>query len=398
MRTSQNNSKQKSHRPARTRHSFSKNLVNSWHGCIHRNKTQNGSNPHRWSHPDIRKYLKISKSNQFGRFIKAAKSIEVGETVIVTMPFATVVQNIKSIPYCLTCHAVDVKLISCKNCSVVWFCNSKCRNANLTHQYECGTRFHQIKKLDEKCAIQIVLEAMTAFNNFQDLSHFIERAFENQDGVPRGSDTKASRLDCIIKLQAGQFKSDEEKNADNKIAQHAYRMITEFPKVREFFQLDSSNEGRSILIKLLRHSVPAIVENSFRIGLLTKNRGELDRILLYDILSYLNHSCSPNLINIVDGNVMTCTTSQRIRRGEQMFISYIPFETQTLKSRRRELKGWNFICQCDRCEYHREINRMEYKRAYKMSLQQIERKLNCPYYWTPQKGAYIIRYRRLISD
>lgn len=393
MKTSQKIWKQKTHR--RQSKSANSYLCNR---CIGWNKNRHEEKFQRWNHPDIRKYLKITKSKNFGRCIKAVQSIEVGKIAIVAAPFATAVKNTKNVPYCLTCHAIDRNFIFCKNCSVAWFCNSRCRNANHTHEYECGTKFHEIANLDAKCAIQIVFEAMTAFKHFQDLSRFVKRAFKERDGIPTASDSKASKLDCFIKLQTGECKPNREKNEDREIALHAYRMIATFPKVREYFQLERNKKGESILIQLLTHNVPAIVENCFRISLLTKNHDELDRILLYDTLSYLNHSCSPNLINVIDGNLMTCITSQRIERGEQMFISYRPFERETRKNRQHQLRNWDFVCQCVRCEYQREINHIEYKRANKMNKKEIERKLNRPYDWTPQKGAYIIRYRRLLND
>lgn len=368
--------------------------------CNIRSKKRTDKKIQRWNHPDIQKYLKMTKSSKFGRCIKTAKSIEAGKIVMTTAPFATAVKNRENVPYCLTCHAIDVDFISCKNCSCKnWFCNLRCRNANRTHQYECGTEFHEITDLDAKCAIQIVFEAMSTFKKSRDLRRFIEKSFKNRDGVPTESDCKAARLDCIIKLQTGQYKSNAEKNRDHKCAVYALQMMKTFPKVREYFQLQSNKKGESILMRLLTHNVPAIVENGFNIGLLTKDHGELDRILLYDILSYVNHSCSPNLINIIDGgNLMTCITSQRIQRGEQTFISYRPFEGERRKKRQRELSHWDFVCQCVRCEYYREINKAEYKRANGMSMKQIERKLNRPCDWTPQKGAYIIKYRRLLNE
>lgn len=246
--------------------------------------------------------------------------------------------------------------------------------------------------------IQIVLEAMTAFKNCYDLSRFIKKAFKGRNGTPAASDSKASKLDCIIKLQSGQFKTETSRSDNHEITMKALRAITTFPKVREYFQLDiGGNIGERLLIKLLTHSVPASIANGFRVGLATQGHGELDRVLLYDILSYLNHSCSPNLINVIDGNVMTCITSQKIQPGDQMFIAYRLFGRETREKRQRELSSWDFVCQCVRCEYHREIKYTEYKRANKMGRKEIEGKLNRPYDWTPQKGAYIIRYRRLIS-
>lgn len=404
MKTSQKSWKLKTHRrqrkSAHSNRSVIKNQKNLCTQCINRGEKRTKKEIQRWTHPDIQKYLKITKSKTFGRCIRAAQSIEVGKTVMSTIPFATAVKNVKNVPYCLTCHAVDANVIPCKNCSMAWFCNARCRNANHAHQYECGTKFHEIKNLDAKCAIQIVLEAMTTFNNLQDLSRFVKKSFKNRHGIPGSTDSKASRLDCILKLQTGQFKSSAEKNEDYKIAMHAYQMIATYPKVRKYFQLDGKKEGGgdAVLIQLLSHNVPALVENGFNINLQTKMHGELKRILLYDILSYMNHSCSPNLINIIDGNLMTCITSQHIQRGEQMFISYRPFDRETDEKRQHELSNWDFVCQCVRCEYYREINQAEFKRANRMSIKEIEKKLNRPYDWNPQKGAYIIRYRRLLCE
>lgn len=366
-----------------------------------KDKKLNKKNGRRWNHPDIpQKYLKISRAQNFGRCIRASQSIDVGKTVMIAVPFATVVKNSKNVPYCLTCHAVDVDLISCRNCSLVWFCNSRCQNSNATHPIECGTQFHDesfIVNIDEKCAIQIVFEAMTAFEDFKDLRNFIKMSFKERDGIPEGSNTKASRLDAIIKLQNAQYRSDEEIQNDNQTALEAYEKMCTFPRVREFFRLGANKKGEQVLKRLLIHSIPALAENSFNISLLTKKHGELDRILLYDILSYLNHSCSPNLINVIEGNVMRCITSHRIQRGEQMFISYYPFEKETRKRRQRELRNWNFECKCVLCKSERNISSMEFKRANKLNLKDIKRKLNRLYDWTPQKGAYIIRYRHLIS-
>lgn len=376
----------------------SKSQVNRCCMCMDRKKHRNEGKSRRWNHPDIQKYLKINKTPDFGRGIQATQSIDVGKIVMSVAPYATAVQNAKNFPYCLTCHAVDVDFISCRRCSVVRFCNMRCRNANVAHRYECGTKFHEITNLDAKCAIQIVFEAMATFENVQDLRRFIRQAFENRNGIPTASHSRAAKLDCILKLQTGEFKSAAEKNEEREIAHHAYQMIATYPKVRAFFQLEHSKKGERILMKLLQHNVSAIVENCFRISLRTKNYRHLDRILLYDILSYLNHACSPNLMNTIEGNVMKCETTQRVQRGEQMFISYRPFDRETQKQRQHKLHNWAFVCHCVRCEYHRDINQMECKRANKMNLKEIKRKLNRPYDWTPQKGAYIIRYMSLMTD
>lgn len=47
--------------------------------------------------------------------------------------------------------------------------NNACMDANLTHHMECGTGFHLIDNMNIKHTIQLVLEAISYYDSFDDL-------------------------------------------------------------------------------------------------------------------------------------------------------------------------------------------------------------------------------------
>lgn len=345
-------------------------------------------------HPNFRKHLQLIKSPYFGRFVQSNETLSVGEEVITVQPFASVVRAHKNVPYCLTCHEVDVDFITCKRCFNVYFCNLRCKNANLSHELECGTDFHEINNLDAKCAIQIVLEAMTTFENFENLRDFVQLAIKNRNGIPVASNSKASRLDCILKLKLKEFQSMPTIVDARESAMIAFRHIVTFPEVKFYFL--ENEDGWSFLEHFIAHCVSVIIENGFRDSLL--GREEFDRVLLYDVLSFLNHSCSPNLLHFLNGNQMTCITTQRIQRGEQLFINYREFLDQSKDERQRQLNFWGFECKCERCEYGRDINDEEFQIASRMNKNELENELQQVDEWTPQIGAYVQRYAELLCS
>lgn len=78
------NTRRRSDKPVHTKRTILQNPTSRRHS----NRKRYGGESQRWTHPDIAKYLKISKSKNFGRYIKAAQSIEVAKVAISTAPFA----------------------------------------------------------------------------------------------------------------------------------------------------------------------------------------------------------------------------------------------------------------------------------------------------------------------
>lgn len=342
-------------------------------------------------HSSFKKKCFFSKSSNFGRAVHTAKTLQVGEVAIVNRSYVAAVATDRVISYCLTCHETRANFIQCKKCKMVFFCSKQCQTDNMSHRFECGTQFHKTEDMFVKCAIQIVLEAMATFDHFADLKNFIAQSINDVDDIPKGSNTRKSKFDCILKLKRAEYKCSY-----YYYVLVAYELIITFPKVQEYFPLENS-VGHDFLQDFLMHNVLAITSNAFGNSLLTKE-GQFDSMLLFDVVSYINHSCSPNLLCFMDKTEITLVTSQRIQAGEQLFISYRNFCFETKPERQIILRNWEFECHCVSCEFGRDINFNEIQRANQMCRQQIEHRLNKFSKWTPQKGAYIRRYLHILGN
>ena len=69
---------------------------------------------------------------------------------------------------------------------------------------------------------------------------------------------------------------------------------------------------------------------------------------LFPLASFLNHDCCENTIFCFKGKTLTVFASQEIKKGQEITTNYVPFTLNTT-SRLKELRGWNFRCNCDIC-------------------------------------------------
>eukprot|EP01125_Pyxidicula_operculata_P001944 TRINITY_DN1189_c0_g1_i2.p1 TRINITY_DN1189_c0_g1~~TRINITY_DN1189_c0_g1_i2.p1 ORF type:complete len:320 (-),score=48.44 TRINITY_DN1189_c0_g1_i2:38-997(-) len=71
---------------------------------------------------------------------------------------------------------------------------------------------------------------------------------------------------------------------------------------------------------------------------------------VFQLLSFINHSCSPNCVVIFDGPSATIKAIRDIKSGEEICIPYIETITST-SNRRKELNSYfKFFCECDKCK------------------------------------------------
>ncbi|KAK0168133.1 hypothetical protein PV327_001964 [Microctonus hyperodae] len=63
-----------------------------------------------------------------------------------------------------------------------------------------------------------------------------------------------------------------------------------------------------------------------------------------------NHSCDPSTLSMISGGVRALIACQRIKKGEQVFVSYGPvYGTSDTNERRKHYKAFNFWCECTAC-------------------------------------------------
>lgn len=304
-----------------------------------------------------------------GRGIMTGAALVPETQVFNAVPFAAVIlrRPTNSSLYCVTCHKTRMSsCITCADCGISSYCSIRCKDAHQTHHLECGTGFEFITNVHIKCSIQMVLEAIVTFEDIEDLKSDVEELMGNEDerarftdGTPREVNDRRSKLHCILRLQP----TPTPHEGTRRHARETYSELMTLPKIQAM--VGRRNGIKRFLKHLTTHFYYILVENGFSVGATVRNykhagaTATLDRLLIYDTISFANHSCVPNVRIGLVGNVFVGVTNISIRRGHELTISYIQTITNNgnrlrfkNKARRQEDLNtqWNFPCRCDLCE------------------------------------------------
>lgn len=382
--------------------------------------------------PDLKKDLKVYSDNVM-RGIRTERKINIAERVIVTKPFASVVIS-PNFPYCLKCHKLNVHFLRCEGCKIVFYCSSDCYHADQTHLYECGTFFHAIENQYIKCCIQMVLESMSAFENYNDLiGAAIEAKLQTDSNIFKRIYDRESQFKCVMKLQTQRYNQSQHQkiNQSRESVKLAFEYCMEFQHIRAYFNKESDetddvemdeegatndeemdgciddemkvaegsklSNGEIFLQHLISHFIGVININTFEKNLghgKTKTK-KGTAMYIYDILSLINHSCAPNLMNFFDDNTMICIANQNIEKGSQLYMSYVDVEELKLKKKLRRLElqdRFGFLCNCDRCKQNVEPTANQFNDANKVTMAEMETKITGNATTLSDKIAYLFAY------
>lgn len=344
---------------------------------------------------------------QLGRFIRTTVDLDAGTDLFTQDPFATVVAFTRRVEFCLTCHTIVGPFEECELCRNVHFCSDSplCKMSNRTHRFVCGSAFEFHRDLDVKCAMQMVFETLVVFN--EDIAALMQRVDQLQDrglisrGVPAQRRTKIDEFDIIMQLAV---KRIDAGRYDKVIEAYGALMHIEI-----FNVLFKTGTQKRFLQHLLAQFLGVMDANVFQTSLLFHRGPKAKRRLLYDIASFFNHSCSPNVIIWKVGKRATFTTCRKVQAGEQLYISYTGQKLDNTAMRRRFLlNAWGFHCGCERCVWSRnqigrggrEITRANLRRRNvgNISYDDAIARLNEIQPWTPQVGELIMRIHYHLND
>lgn len=281
--------------------------------------------------PCLANVLSITTNERFGRHIIAKCDIDVGQNVLMEESFASV--NHSSVQMCYTCSSEMKNFVSCSECSDVAFCNDKSMRSNLVHRIDCQTLYHRMP-YKVQFIIRSILMAVAAFPDIDHLMTFVEDCVTT-DSLPESLDDWKSNYCLYLKLK----KTLLNKNVLID-AYDLFRSIMLIPSIEVLF--DTKRKQR-FLMHLLLHHLAINVNNGYESETTTS---------IGAVLCLFNHSCAPNLFNFAVDNRKYCVTIRPVKKGEQLFISYLGrCDDQSAKRRQHELKSrWNFECKCDKCE------------------------------------------------
>lgn len=288
--------------------------------------------------PCMANVMEIKRNNEFGRLIAAKCDIDVGKTVLVEETFFAVGMGVEAA--CFTCLKRRKCFIPCSLCADVVFCSKDCMNRNNVHKMSCSTLCRRLPS-DVKVPLQSLLVAMDTIPNAEDLMDFVQRTLKlDPQNIPTNVCDSRSKYAMFLKLNT------DPRQVDNFCAYQVYTSFLAIPSIKATF--DSERKQR-FLMHLVVHHISLQKRNCF--AAIRSTDDEFNVASAACVLSMVNHSCAPNLFNFAVNNQEVCVTIRPVKKGEQLFISYISqAETFPRQARQSHLKEYyEFDCKCKKC-------------------------------------------------
>ncbi|XP_013414149.1 SET and MYND domain-containing protein 4 [Lingula anatina] len=322
------------------------------------------------SHGQSQKYLSASSALDvttaptLGRFPVATCDIQVGDTLVIEKPFASVLLKPYNVSHCHSCFKQLVAPIPCSECSTVRYCSQKCKQSGWLrfHQFECP----YLDTIQQSgiggmghLALRVVLVA-----GYEFLLGFKELVQHKEVG-------DCCELDWGLD-EKGQYRSDNYTTIYNLVTHSEDRAVNDLFRrtimsvfllkclqKSPFFQ--EKDVGKSILCYfgglILRHlqNLPCNAHEISELELdpdnvATSTTKEIGAAI-YAMMSLFNHSCDPAVTRNFLGDVCIVRAIRNVTKGSEVSDNYGALcAISATPERRAKLKEqYYFICQCQPC-------------------------------------------------
>lgn len=292
-------------------------------------------------HPGMANVLEMKYDEKFGRHFVAKCDIDVGKVIVVEEAFTTsivfdVEQNI-----CDACFGHMKNFVACQLCTFGLFCDEKCDFADELHTLRCGRGSRDDNGLVE-FAIRSMgcVAVMNIFPTAERLMRFVENVIQDPNKskvVPTSLVDMESkyRLFLSLNLWLGPMKKEDLI----AMGYDVFKIVIQYPS----FAVFSSQKLKRFLMHLCVYHVYIVMCNSFQ----SATGG------IFLLRNHFNHSCAPNVLASIYENKSICVTSRRVKKGEQLFITYGgQYFSQPRALRQNGLfKDFGFKCECEKCEH-----------------------------------------------
>ncbi|XP_031630400.1 SET and MYND domain-containing protein 4-like isoform X2 [Contarinia nasturtii] len=288
--------------------------------------------------PGMANVLQMKYSKKFGRHFIAKCDIDVGKTVLVEEPFVKTTIFKQDFGICDSCFKNMTNFIPCPNCTSALFCSEDCAN-DLFHTLRCGRRSTSDNILVE-FVLNSILRAGEIMCSIEEWMEFVENVVKekNVEEVPLSIVDDKSKYRMFLKLNLWMTEENKKDHVDR--ANEVFDMLMRIQDIKDSF--DTLKKMRFLMHLCIMH-VNLVRCNSFH----TEMYGGI-----FLIRNHLNHSCAPNILCSAFQNKSICISSRRIKKGDQLFISYgdTYWDPHPLHERQQNL--WNdfgFQCKCEKC-------------------------------------------------
>lgn len=266
------------------------------------------------------------KKSEFGNGLFAKSSIQPFDVISTELPIVSILTQSKLSDYCDYCWKKVGNLKVCSKCKSARFCSIDCQRKSWNfsiHKGECSVLSRMATNRDDNDTLRVCLRFL------------FRKQYKDFDA------TKQSQFD-IERLKDLAYEPSQD---DQYYKELAVVVLNHLKNCFPTFKLEVNDVVKTMLM---------MKTNCMRIP-----KGEDGSELgvgLYNIASFANHSCSPNMIVMFCGNSLEYVATKEIKEGEQLFISYIDNRIPKCLRRFMLFENWNFVCSCFCCENEEPSN------------------------------------------
>lgn len=310
--------------------------------------------------PHMANALDIEVNDQFGRLIRANRDIEIGETILLEQAYISIVYG-EEANRCTTCTNEKRNFIPCRSCGDAMFCDARCVRNNF-HADECGMMLSSGDCCNGESLTFLLRSIVIAINTFPTVDALIEFVDECRRSdpleIPQSLDTDILKYRTFFKL-ASAIKT---RNVPDYVKHTGYvfNAIMGSKLAKKF----TAKATQRFLMHLIVHHCLVIRLNSFS-GYTEAVNGTFGQPAVADddkqqfqkelflLSSHFNHACIPNVIKLGQGNLAVCKAFLPIKKGEQLFITYIADEAFGMTDKEKQDKFehmYGFRCKCNFCQ------------------------------------------------
>lgn len=285
--------------------------------------------------------LKIEQNVEFGRHIVAKCDIPVGKTVLVEPYYVLTIEGGTS--HCSTCQAIECNLIPCENCTIAMFCSAAClEHGRVFHDMECGYVFGKEAKF---CVVRHTLRTiflgLDACQSVDGLMEFVENVRLQQPNIRTSLVDPKDKYRAFLQLNVPSC-VESYIPCYVSLSNCALRRMKAVPKMAQL--VNSLDKERFFMHLITTHLIRLSNNQNKDSTYKGKSKSMCAIGLVYPLF---NHQCNPSVFVFNKGNKNVCITARPIKKGEQVFVSYLYFDETN--SRQILNDKYGFSCECTKC-------------------------------------------------
>ncbi|XP_050536215.1 SET and MYND domain-containing protein 4-like [Daktulosphaira vitifoliae] len=314
--------------------------------------------------PALSKFVKIKYSESMGRCLFATNNINPGDVLTIEKPYAGILCN-ESFGYnCGYCFKQCLNGIPCKKCTMVIYCDNKCRQKSYEngHKYEC--MFHStlvewpgIEHM-EYLSMYIFLKTVSKYGLEEYVSLVRSLKVDMSDSIIRGFNKTGQYLSeefCSTYSLEG---NESKRTVSDLFIRHCYASV--IVSCLKLGGLKIPDDLLGIIGESIVHLLCVVASNAHGITQPpNRNNWSLPEMkefmpvasILLPTLSLLNHHCDPNVVRHNYNGIVILRAIQPIPKNSQLFDNYCAVYASHTKEERQHMikRQYCFLCECQCC-------------------------------------------------